>query len=145
MEVKLSLSGFRPIKQGLLTLACILLFDLVSYASNTVGEKSMGVSMWTNAVALMFFYVIINCIIAMVSGAKAHYFRESLYTFLGLGLLAILVSTNLSGFTMDEAGSFRWLLVVVTMCYMIFLAIINTIQILVKFAEKLGSGPKNGF
>lgn len=95
MEVKLSLAGFRPVKQGILTLVCILLFDMVSYASNTVGEKSMGVSMWTNAVALMFFYVIINCIIAMVSGAKANYFKESLYTFLGLGLVAILVSTYL--------------------------------------------------
>ena len=48
----------------------------------------------------------------------------------GGGFLAYLVS----GVTIDEAGSFRWLYVVLTMGYLIFLAIVQSMKRIVDIA-----------
>lgn len=143
MDINFSYKSFKPVYQGLLSLAVILVFDLFTFVSTTELENKLAKGIWTNAVAMMLFFIIINCIIAMVNGGKGTYFRDSLYTYLGLGAISILLSGLISGASMDEAGSFRWLFVVITMSYIMFIAIINTIQFVVMWAEKAGSGHKN--
>lgn len=145
MASKLSLDNITPLKQGIAASVLILLADLVNYAGKHPNHHELASGIWTNGVAMMFFYVIINCILAVVGETKTQYFRESIYVFLGLGVFTILVSRLISGSGMDDAGSFRWLFMVLSLCYLIFIGIINTIHVLLNLAEKLGSGPKNKF
>ncbi|MDX1409977.1 MAG: hypothetical protein R3330_17630, partial [Saprospiraceae bacterium] len=64
------------------------------------------------------------------------YWSRSIMCFVGLMALSILTSTVVSGASMDEAGTFRWLFVVLTIGYLVFLVIVRLMKRIVDIAIK---------
>jgi FtsH-binding integral membrane protein len=64
------------------------------------------------------------------------YWSRSIYSFLGLALLAGGFAWLLSSLPLNEAGSYRWILIVVTVGYIIFLAMMTTMRRIVEFAQR---------
>jgi hypothetical protein len=48
------------------------------------------------------------------------------------GLLAYLIS----GLSIDEAGSYKWILFIFTFCYILFLSIVRAMKKIVTIAQK---------
>ena len=62
------------------------------------------------------------------------YWSRSIMAFMGLLVVSGLLATVFSGLSIDEAGSFRWLFVVLTFGYLVFLSIVRLMKKIVDIA-----------
>jgi hypothetical protein len=131
--------SISPYYQGIVALVLILIFDAV-LISTSKSSPTFATSIWTNCIAMVLFYIVANCLLSLRYETNAKYVRDSLFTFLILSFLGIVLSQYLSEKTMDESGSFRWLFIVLGAGYIIFLAIINTMKFVLEWARNQDSG-----
>ena len=91
---------------------------------------------WVFASTFLIFYSIFNVILSLGAENSEKYWTQSVLGFVGavagLGGLAYLVS----GLGMDEAGSFKWIFIVVTISYLVFMSIVRAMKGIVQFAER---------
>lgn len=59
-----------------------------------------------------------------------------MYSFLGLAFLNGLAAWLISGVPIGQAQSYRWIYVVVTIGFLVFLSMVNLIKKIVQFAER---------
>ena len=64
------------------------------------------------------------------------YWGRSIYSFMGLALGSGLTAYLFSSLTISEAGSYRWIYVVLTVGYLVFLSIVTFMRRIVEFAQK---------
>lgn len=132
--------NISPYIQAIVMLVLMLLADLISKGSG--GESDilkMSKSIWTNCIAVVLLFSFGNSILALGTKNMLTYVRDSIFSFIGLCMIGILFSQYLSGLSMDESGSFRWLFIVLGMGYMIFLGIVSTMKFIVSLAKKQDS------
>ena len=91
---------------------------------------------WLSAVAFLLFYAVFNSIFSLSSQNTTKYWARSVFSFIALAAANGISAYLLSSLTIDEAGSFRWLYVVVSFGYLVFLSIVNLIKKIVEFAER---------
>jgi hypothetical protein len=91
---------------------------------------------WMCAAAFMLFFAMFNSVFALSSKSINKYWGKSVYSFMGLAALAGLTAWGVSGLSINEAGSFRWIYLVVTVGYLIFLSMVTMMRTIVDFAQK---------
>lgn len=91
---------------------------------------------WMCAAAFMLFFAMFNSVFALSSVSINKYWGKSIYSFIGLAGLAGLTAWLTSSLTISEAGSFRWIYIVVTIGYMIFLSMVTMMRTIVEFAQR---------
>jgi len=91
---------------------------------------------WLSAVAFLLFYAIFNSIFSLGSKATGKYWMRSIISFIGLAFANGFSAYLFSSLTMDEAGSFRWLFIVVSVGYLVFVSIANGIKKIVEIAQR---------
>lgn len=91
---------------------------------------------WMCAAAFMLFFAMFNSVFALSSPNINKYWGKSIYSFLGLAALAGLTAWVTSSLSINEAGSFRWIYIVVTIGYMIFLSMVTMMRTIVDFAQR---------
>lgn len=125
----------RPLVQAALAAALMGTF-LVLGALTTLsgGELSERWSYRTLATALLIFAVA-NALMSLAAPDIGKYWRASMLSFVGLAALAILAARAFSGMWITEAGSYRWIFMVLTFGYGVFLSIMAVIRGIVNFAE----------
>jgi hypothetical protein len=64
------------------------------------------------------------------------YWGRSIYSFAGLAAASGLLAWGLSGLSISEAGSYKWIYFVVTFGYLVFLSMIAFMKQIVEFAQK---------
>ena len=91
---------------------------------------------WMTAAAFMLFFAMFNSVFALSSKSMGKYWGKSIYSFLGLAALAGLTAYLTSSLSINEAGSYRWIYIVVTIGYLIFLSMISMMRTIVDFAQR---------
>jgi hypothetical protein len=64
------------------------------------------------------------------------YWNRSLASFVALAVISGLFAYLASGIWIDDAGSYRWIYIVVSIGYVIFLSMVTFMKNIVEFAEK---------
>lgn len=129
----------NPALQAVSCLALILLFMLFDAATrpgpgdNADSQSNMP---WVFVLAMTLFYALFNSIFGLKSQKPVRYFGHSIYSYVGLLVVGSLLAWLFSGLTIDEAGSFRWLYVVLTFGYIIFIVISRLMKQIVEIAMK---------
>jgi uncharacterized membrane protein len=93
-------------------------------------------SPWIISTSMLLFYTIANSIISIKAKSLIRYWGKSITTYILILVLGSLFAYMVSGLPIDEAGSFRWLFFVLTLGYLIFLAIVQTMKRIVDIAIK---------
>ena len=127
----------KPTNQALLVLAMIVVFTLLDYFLphvNTLLEVNSG--SWIVATAMIFFFVILNSLIALRIVNIVPYFSRSIVLYVALLVISYGWCYLLSGKHIDEVGSFRWLWFVLTITYMVFFSIARSVKRVVDIADK---------
>lgn len=91
---------------------------------------------WIMATALLLCFVILNTLFLFRIKEVVPYFSRSVFSYILLLLLTYGWCFLLSGVHFDEAGSFRWLWLVLTLVYMVFFAIAYTIRGIIAIADR---------
>jgi hypothetical protein len=132
--------SISPFYQAGISFILILIFDVVSVSITKDPIAKLPPQIWTNCIAMVLFYIVVNCLMSLRSATTPKYVRDSIFAFLVLSIAGILLSQFMSKKTMDESGSFRWLFIVLGVGYMIFLGIINTMKFVVNWAKTQDTG-----
>jgi hypothetical protein len=91
---------------------------------------------WSIGAALMLFYALMNSLLSIRAVSFVKYWGASIYSYLALAFCTSMAAWGFSGIPLREAGSYRWIYIVVTIGFIVFLSMVNMMKIIVKFAEK---------
>ncbi len=91
---------------------------------------------WSIGSAFMLFFAMMNSILSLRASSFVKYWGASMYSYLALALCTSMAAWGFSDIPLREAGSYRWIYIVVTVGFLVFLSMINFMKIIVRFAEK---------
>lgn len=129
--------AYDPILQGLFALGGAILLMLIGQLVLWSGALEVTARFpWMAIGALMLFYALFNSIFSLSSKDPTKYWGRSLMSFIGLTAIGGTAAWLFSGLSIWEAGSFRWIFVVITLGYLVFLSLVNLMKRIVEFAMK---------
>ncbi len=91
---------------------------------------------WSIATAFMLLFALLNSLMSLRADSIMKYWAPSMYSYLGLALCTGLAAWLFSGIPLREAGTYRWIYIVVTVGFLIFLSMVNFMKKIVQFAER---------
>lgn len=94
-------------------------------------------SPWIIVTSFALFYTLLTTVLSL-RGKKvpSSYWSRSIISFIVLMALSGLTAQLFSGLSIDEAGSFRWLFIVLAIGYLVFMAIVRLMKKIVDIAIK---------
>lgn len=91
---------------------------------------------WSIGAALMLFFAMMNSLLSLRADSFVKYWGASIYSYMALGLGTSLAAWGFSGIPLNDAGSYRWIYIVVTVGFIVFLSMVNVMKAIVRYAEK---------
>ena len=129
--------AFNPIHQALVALGAGIVVTLGGKLVNLTGIVDVPPRFpWMTAAVFMLCFALFNSVFSLSAKNTAQYWGRSIYSFMGLAFVSGLVAWLFSSLTIDEAGSYRWIFIVVTIAYLIFLSIVALMRQIVDFAQR---------
>ncbi|MBK9335740.1 MAG: hypothetical protein IPM98_03790 [Lewinellaceae bacterium] len=126
-----------PLRQAAMFLVAAVLFMLITLLLNQTGWYEVDrLFPWSIATAFLLLYAIFNSLMSLNSDSSAKYWGRSVYGFIGLAFANGLAAWLFSGIPLQQAQSYQWIYIVVTIGFLVFLSMINAIRKIVQFAEK---------
>lgn len=126
-----------PLTQAIYVFAGSLMFTLLFKIFEWTGMTSAQSYLpWTMSAAGLLFYGLFNSVMSLSAENINKYWARSIMCFGGLMIVGGLVSYLISGQTISEAMSFKWLYLVFTFGYLLFLSIVRAMKKVVQIAKK---------
>ena len=91
---------------------------------------------WSFALSFLLLFAVANALFSLTADSDLKYFGRSIYAFLGLAFINGLLAWLFSGVSLDDAGSYKSLFLVVLIGFLVFISIVNAMKRIVRFAEK---------
>lgn len=127
----------HPLVQAAAVLLGALLIMGIGWGLTASGALNLEpLFAWSIGAALLLFFALLNSLMSIRAPSFAKYWSASIYSFMGLALATGLAAWGFSGIPLREAGSYRWIYIVVTVGFLVFLSMVNFMKIIVNFAEK---------
>lgn len=127
----------RPPMQAAATFGVTLLIMGIGWAISATGLISFDrLFAWSIGSAMMLFFAMMNSLLSLRAESFVKYWRASIYSYLGLGFGTSMAAWGFSGVPLNDAGSYRWIYIVVTVGFIVFLTMVNLMKIIVNYAEK---------
>ncbi|MBV6655416.1 MAG: hypothetical protein KI786_16725 [Mameliella sp.] len=129
--------AYDPVIQAAITFGAVLVFIIVSKLINSTGLIDIPQRFpWMTAASFMLLFAVGNSVFSLASENMLKYWGRSIYSYLGLALLSGLAAYFFSSLSIDEAGSYRWIYLVLTVGYLVFLGMMAFMRQIVDFAQK---------
>jgi len=126
----------NPFNQGLMLLAAVLIFNLGAAAFHATGIEIEQRFPWTIAASFLLFFSAMNAVLSIFSPNMDNYWTRSILSFVGLAAVSALLAQFFSKLSMNDAGSYKWIYIVVTIGYLVFLLILTAMRKIVDFAQR---------
>ncbi len=125
-----------PFVQVGVVIVIILVFNLITLATKTIGIFTDPTIPWLISTSFVLFFALVNSVLSIASDSNNKYWLYSIISYAILLLVGCTIAYLFSGLKIDEAGSYRWILLIFSMSYILFLAIVRTMKRIVKIAQK---------
>lgn len=126
-----------PPRQALLVFGASLLIIVCGWLANVTGlVEGDPLFAWSIATAFMLLFAVLNSLVSISAANTLRYWRDSVYSYIGLAALNAVAAWGVSGISIGEAGSYKWIYFVVTFSFLVFLSMVNLMKRIVKFAER---------
>jgi hypothetical protein len=106
---------------------------LFNFAASSPGKSLFA---WSIGAAFMLFFAMMNSLLSLRADSFVKYWQASMYSYMALALGTALAAWGFSGVPIGEAESYRWIYLVVSIGFIVFLTMVNFMKTIVKFAEK---------
>ncbi|HAD11667.1 MAG TPA: hypothetical protein DCF33_04425 [Saprospirales bacterium] len=127
----------RPPIQAIATFGVAFSLMALGWLSTVSGIMEVDrLYAWSIGAAFMLFFALMNSLLSLKAPSFVKYWGISIYSYIGLGLGTSLLAWGFSGIPLKEAESYRWIYIVVTVGFIVFLTLVNLMKVIVKFAEK---------
>lgn len=91
---------------------------------------------WVIGGAGLLFFGIFNSVISLQDGDMNVYWYKSFAAYAALLGITWLASQFLSGMSIDEAGTFKWIFFILTFAYLLFLSLMRAMRKVVSMAQE---------
>ncbi len=91
---------------------------------------------WVVLCGMILFFALTNSILGFSAADSNKYWLHSIISFAILLVVGGVIAWQLSGVSIRDAGSVRWLYIVMTFGYLVFLSIVNLIKFFVALAQR---------
>lgn len=126
-----------PVYQAAMALGGVIVISLLAKLIGLTGITEVPQRFpWMSAASFMLLFAVFNSVLSVSSKDLMKYWGTSMYCFLGLAAAAAGVAYVLSSLSMSEAGSYRWIYIVVGIGYLVFLSLMAMLRKIVEFAQR---------
>lgn len=126
-----------PVLQAAVALGGVLAFIVVAKFIDLIGLMEIPERFpWMTAAAFLLLFALFNSVFSLSSENMLKYWGRSVYSFLGLAAAAGGLAYLFSSLSIGQAGSYKWIYVVVSIGYLVFLSMMATMRKVVEFAQK---------
>ena len=91
---------------------------------------------WTIAAAFTLLFGVANSILSLAASDQNKYWMNSIFSYLVVVIIGGSMAWLFSGQTIYEAKSFRWIYIVFTFGYLLFLSMTRVMRKIVQIAQK---------
>jgi hypothetical protein len=129
--------NINPPKQALYILAGAMFFMLGGMALSKMDILTPNkLFPWEVATGASLLFGIFNSVMSLNAKSFAKYWGASIYSFLGLALVNGLAAWGISGVAINDAESFKFIYLVVTFGFLVFISMVNIMKKIIEFAQK---------
>ncbi|MEM9261041.1 MAG: hypothetical protein AAGA62_15465 [Bacteroidota bacterium] len=129
--------SINPVYQAALALGGVVVISLLAKLLHFTGLVDVPQRFpWMSAASFLLLFALFNSVFSVTSENLMKYWGRSIYCFVGLAAGAAGFAWLMSSLTMDEAGSYRWIYIVVAIGYLVFLSMMATLRKIVDFAQR---------
>ena len=125
-----------PLHQGIFAFIAFFLFEIIVLAISTSSPDFNKLNYWIMAGTILMLFAIANAIGILQAKSMLKYWSRSMYAYIGLLVAISLVSWAFSGLSVGEAASIRWIFMIITLCYVLFLIIVFLMKVVIDYAQK---------
>lgn len=119
----------HPYKQAVFALLGALSFMILGTLLSSAGLMKGGARFpWITAGAFILMYSVFNSINSFSTKNMINYYRDSIFSFIGLVVCASGLAYLFSGTSINDAGTFRWIYFMLTVAYFGFIGITTFIR-----------------
>ena len=133
-EISIFSKEIHPFKQAGVALALMFLSLLVTKGIQK--ETTDPVVFWEVSLSVLMGFCLFNSIFSFSYPHVGKYFRDSIYSYVAVAAIGGYAAYLFSGLSIDEAGAFRWLYLVFTFSYLVFISIVNTMRKILELVKK---------
>lgn len=126
----------RPPTQAMVGLAVLALFIMFGGLLSLTGGEDDGRWGYQSAATALMLYGVGNALMSLGAENVGKYWSISFVSYAALAAVAIVVARLYSGYWIGEAGSYRWIFMVLTFGYLVLLSIVSLMRGIVSFAER---------
>ncbi len=127
----------KPIFQLASILVLFVLLVGLLYIAMSEEERALSPNTaWEIMASCVLFFSLVNCVFSLQSKSVTTYWRDSIFSFMGLLVIGGALAWLFSGVSLKDAGSISWILFVFSFGYLIFLSIANIMKFVVELAQK---------
>lgn len=126
----------NPFIQAAVLLGVIIVMNLFVILLRAFGVEIGQRFPWIIAASFVLFFAMGNSVMSIAVANLEKYWTRSILSFVGLVLLSSLSAYLFSSLSINDAGSFRWVFMVVTFGYLVFISAATFLKKVVEFAQK---------
>ena len=128
--------NIKPIWQAAVIFFAATAVQLLTYGVQSTEAVALNENMaWKTAGAFLLTFAIFNAVLSLSATHYNKYWNQSAICFLVLLVLQIAVAQFMTGKSIDESGSYKWIFIVICAAYILFMGIVGLMKRIVNFAE----------
>ncbi|MBK9564723.1 MAG: hypothetical protein IPO37_05920 [Saprospiraceae bacterium] len=128
------ISPFRQV--GVVLVATVFFMIFSNLIPTAPYSKSAHIMPWVILCGMILFFALANSVLGFGAKDTNKYWLHSIISFSMMLVIGGIMAWAISGVSIRDAGSVRWIYVVLTFGYLVFLSIVNLIRFLVVLAKK---------
>jgi hypothetical protein len=129
--------NISPLKQAILILSGSIFCMLVSLALSKAGVLDANkLFPWEIATGASLLFGIFNSVMSLNAPSFIKYWGASIYSYMGLAFLNGMAAWWFSGVALRDAESFKFIYLVVTFGFLVFISMVNLMKKIIEFAQK---------
>ena len=126
-----------PYRQCLITLLAIPGFIILYYIPHWLGWIDLPEHQaWTVSASMVLMFAVSNSVLSLGADDINSYWNKSILSFVMVCVIGGLIAWAVSGQTITEAKSFKWIYIVFSFGYLFFLSIVSLMRKVVMIAQK---------
>lgn len=128
---------YNPYLQCAIGVAAVPVFTFLFYIPHWIGFGEVkDHQAWTVSASVLLLFAVANSVLSLGANDITQYWNKSIYSFIILCVVGAGLAWLFSGLSISEAKSFKWIYIVFTIGYLLFLSIVNLMRKIVEIAQK---------
>ena len=129
--------SISPFLQAGVVVIAIILFNGLSWIISLIDIMPIKQGApWVITTSFILCFALVNSVLSISSKSQNRYWLHSILSYVCLLIVGGGIAWLVSGLSIDQAGSYRWILLVFTMGYILFLSIVRAMKKIVTIAQK---------